>query len=227
MEDVAGAVKDLIAAGKVKHFGLSEAGVAVDPPRACGAAGDGAAERILAVVARAGDGDPAAAARSSASASCRSARSARASSPARSTRTTKFDKNDFRNIVPRFSAGEPQGQPGPGRSARARSRRARRRRPRRSRSRGCWRRSPGSCRSPARPSCIAWRRTSARACSTLTRRRSREIETALARRQGAGRPLSRASASARRALTMTRVLILGANGQLARNTTRVAARRPT
>jgi aryl-alcohol dehydrogenase-like predicted oxidoreductase len=27
MEDVAGAVKDLIAAGKVKHFGLSEAGV--------------------------------------------------------------------------------------------------------------------------------------------------------------------------------------------------------
>src|SRR5690606_9106720 len=27
IEDVAGAVKDLIAAGKVKHFGLSEAGV--------------------------------------------------------------------------------------------------------------------------------------------------------------------------------------------------------
>src|SRR6185369_14668916 len=28
IEDVAGAVKDLIAAGKVRHFGLSEAGVA-------------------------------------------------------------------------------------------------------------------------------------------------------------------------------------------------------
>jgi aryl-alcohol dehydrogenase-like predicted oxidoreductase len=27
MEDVAGAVKELIAAGKVKHFGMSEAGV--------------------------------------------------------------------------------------------------------------------------------------------------------------------------------------------------------
>ena len=27
IEDVAGAVKDLIAAGKVRHFGLSEAGV--------------------------------------------------------------------------------------------------------------------------------------------------------------------------------------------------------
>ena len=55
IEDVAGAVKDLITAGKVKHFGLSEAGVqtirrahAVQPV-------DGAAERILAVVARAGE----------------------------------------------------------------------------------------------------------------------------------------------------------------------------
>ena len=44
----------------------------------------------------------------------------------------------------------------------ARSRRARRRRRRRSRSPGCWRRSRGSCRSRARPSCTAWRRTSAR-----------------------------------------------------------------
>ena len=77
IEDVAGTVKELIAEGKVKHFGLSEAGVADDPPRARGAAGDGAAERVLAVVARAGGGDPADAARSSASASCRSARSAR------------------------------------------------------------------------------------------------------------------------------------------------------
>lgn len=56
IEDVAGTVKDLIAEGKVKHFGLSEAGVdairrahAVQP-------GDGATERILPVVARAGTG---------------------------------------------------------------------------------------------------------------------------------------------------------------------------
>ena len=49
IEDVAGAVKELIAAGKVKHFGLSEAGVqtirrahAVQPVAAL-------AERILAV----------------------------------------------------------------------------------------------------------------------------------------------------------------------------------
>ena len=51
MEDVAGTVKELIREGKVKHFGLSEAGVqtirrahAVQPV-------DRAAERILAVVA--------------------------------------------------------------------------------------------------------------------------------------------------------------------------------
>ena len=53
IEDVAGAVKDLIQEGKVKHFGLSEAGAqtirrahAVQPVTA-------APERILAVVARA------------------------------------------------------------------------------------------------------------------------------------------------------------------------------
>ena len=51
IEDVAGAVKELIQAGKVKHFGLSEAGVQDHPPRARRSAGDRAAKRILAVVA--------------------------------------------------------------------------------------------------------------------------------------------------------------------------------
>ena len=32
MEEVAGTVKDLIAAGKVRYFGLSEAGAAYDLP---------------------------------------------------------------------------------------------------------------------------------------------------------------------------------------------------
>ena len=54
IEDVAGTVKELIAEGKVRHFGLSEAGVRDHPPRPCGAAGGGASERIFAVVARAG-----------------------------------------------------------------------------------------------------------------------------------------------------------------------------
>ena len=53
IEDVAGAVKDLIAEGKVRHFGLSEAAAStirrahVVQPR------DGGAERILAVAPRA------------------------------------------------------------------------------------------------------------------------------------------------------------------------------
>ena len=50
IEDVAGTVKDLIGEGKVKHFGLSEAGVKNDPPRPRHPARNGTAERILAVV---------------------------------------------------------------------------------------------------------------------------------------------------------------------------------
>src|SRR5881396_68656 len=51
IEDVAGAVQDLIQEGKVKHFGLSEAGVQnIRRPR--GSARHGPPERILAVVAR-------------------------------------------------------------------------------------------------------------------------------------------------------------------------------
>ncbi len=79
IEDVAGAVKDLIAAGKVRHFGLSEAGVqtirrahAVQPVTAL--------QSEYSLWWREPEaGDPADAARNSASASCRSARSARAS----------------------------------------------------------------------------------------------------------------------------------------------------
>ena len=67
---------------------------------------------------------------------------------------------------PALHARGAQGQPGAGRPAGAASRRRRARRRRRSRSPGCWRRSPGSCRSRARRSCTAWRRTSARRSSS-------------------------------------------------------------
>jgi len=50
IEDVAGAVKDLIEAGKVKHFGLS-ARRANGTPRACGSTGHRDSERIFPVVA--------------------------------------------------------------------------------------------------------------------------------------------------------------------------------
>ena len=103
IEDVAGTVKDLIAQGKVKHFGLSEAGVqtirrahAVQPV-------DGAAERVLAVVARAGGGG---------AADARGARHRlRAVQPARQglpdgqdrRERRRSSRTDFRNIVPRFT----------------------------------------------------------------------------------------------------------------------------
>jgi aryl-alcohol dehydrogenase-like predicted oxidoreductase len=51
IEEVAGAVKELIAAGKVKHFGLSEAGVQTGSR---GAAGNSPAKRVLVVVEKAG-----------------------------------------------------------------------------------------------------------------------------------------------------------------------------
>ncbi len=59
IEDVAGAVKDLIQEGKVKHFGLSEAGAADDSARPRSSAGHGSPERILAVVERGRSGSAA------------------------------------------------------------------------------------------------------------------------------------------------------------------------
>jgi aryl-alcohol dehydrogenase-like predicted oxidoreductase len=52
IEDVAGTVKEADREGKVKHFGMSEPGVADAAPRPRGAAGGGGAKRIFAVVAR-------------------------------------------------------------------------------------------------------------------------------------------------------------------------------
>ena len=54
IEDVAGAVKDLIRAGKVRHFGLSEARHTNDPSRTRRPAGHCTPERVLAVVERPG-----------------------------------------------------------------------------------------------------------------------------------------------------------------------------
>ena len=59
IEDVAGAVKDLIREGKVQHFGLVRGRRGDDPSRARRSAGRGAAERVLPLVARAGTRDSA------------------------------------------------------------------------------------------------------------------------------------------------------------------------
>ena len=51
IEDVAGTVKELIEAGKVRHFGHVRGRSHDDPARPRGAAGDRAAERVLPVLA--------------------------------------------------------------------------------------------------------------------------------------------------------------------------------
>jgi aryl-alcohol dehydrogenase-like predicted oxidoreductase len=103
MEDVAGAVKDLIAAGKVKHFGMSEAGV--DSIRRAHAVQPVAAlqseyslwwrepeQTVLPVLEELGIGfvpfSPL----------------GKGFLTGAIDETTTFDKNDFRNVVPRFSA---------------------------------------------------------------------------------------------------------------------------
>ena len=161
--------KELIAEGKVRHFGLSEAGVRHDPPRACGPAGDGGAERILAVLARPGGG---------AAAAARGARDRlRAVQPARRRLPDRQDRRDddvrrrptsattFRasrrrrarptwrwSISSRAIAAAQGRDAGAGRARLAAGAAGR-----------------GSCRSPAPPSCIGWRRTSARSSVTLTK----------------------------------------------------------
>ncbi|GAA3109335.1 aldo/keto reductase [Rhizobium viscosum] len=102
MEDVAGAVKDLIAAGKVKHFGMSEAGAgsirrahAVQPVAALQSEYSlwwrEPEKEILPLLEELGIGfvpfSPL----------------GKGFLTGAITETTRFDQTDFRNIVPRFS----------------------------------------------------------------------------------------------------------------------------
>ena len=194
IEDVAGTVGELIQEGKVKHFGLSEAGVEDHPTSARRLARRRAPERVLAVVARARGRDR-----------CRRAEElgigfvpfsplGKGFLTGTIDETTTFASTDFRNIVPRFTADnrkanqalvEPRGR-------RWRSERAPR--PRRSRWRGCWRRSHGSCPSPARRSWRASKRTSARR-RHLTADDLREIDIASVADRGAWRAVLRRRAA--------------------------------
>ena len=118
IEDVAGAVKELIQAGKVKHFGLSEAGRA---DRSAARTRSSRSPRCRANT-RCGGGsrrprNPADAARNWASASFRTARWARASSRARSNENTKIRQHRFPQHVAALHAGGDEGESGAGGSA--------------------------------------------------------------------------------------------------------------
>ena len=225
IEDVAGAVKDLIREGKVKHFGLSEAGVqtirrahAVQPVTAL------QSEYSLWWREPEAEMLPTLRRTRHRLRAVQPAR-ARASSPARSTRTRRSTAPTSATSLPRFTPEALKANQALvdllGEIAAAQGARRRRR----SRSPGCWRRSRGSCRSPAPRSCIAWRRNrrGRRRAHGRGSPRDREAASKIAV-QGARLPP--ANTRHERALivagaTMTKVLTLGANGQLARNTTQV------
>ncbi len=158
IEDVAGAVKELIQQGKVKHFGLSEAGVqtirrahAVQPVTALQSEyslwwREPEAE-VIPTLEELGIGfvpfSPL----------------GKGFLTGKISEDTKFDKNDFRNIVPRFTPENRKANQALvdliGRFAQ--QKKAHRRR---SRSPGCLRRNRGSFQSQARPSCIGSKKIS-------------------------------------------------------------------
>ena len=160
IEDVAGAVKELIQEGKVKHFGLSEAGArtirrahAVQPVAALQSEyslwfREPEAE-ILPTLEELGIGfvpfSPL----------------GKGFLTGKIDDSTTFDSTDFRNVVPRFTAENRKANLAFVDWLKAVRRAASRPPRRRSRSPGSWRRSPGSSRFPARRSSTASRRTSA------------------------------------------------------------------
>ena len=189
IEDVAGAVKDLIREGKVKHFGLSEAGAqtirrahAVQPVTALQSEyslwwREPEAE-ILPTLEELGIGfvpfSPL----------------GKGFLTGKIDENTTFDSTDFRNVVPRFTPET--ARPIRRWSSCSRDRRAEEARPRRrSRWRGCWRRSRGSCRSPARRSCTRLEENVGAAAIELTPDDLREIDRAASQIDRARRPVSR------------------------------------
>ncbi len=84
IEETVGAMAELVAAGKVRHLGLSEASADTHPPRARGPPDHRAADRVLAVEPRPRGRGPPDAARAGHRPGRRTPRSAAASSPARS-----------------------------------------------------------------------------------------------------------------------------------------------
>ena len=219
MEDVAGTVKELIQQGKVKHFGMSEAGVesirrahAVQPVAALQSEYSlwwrEPEKEILPLLEELGIGfvpfSPL----------------GKGFLTGAINENTSFDKSDFRNIVPRFSEENRKANQGLVDAAGAdRSEQKRDAGADRARlaagAKALDRSDPRH--DQAAPAGGEYRRGIGRAeRGRSARDRGRPVQD-----HGAGRPLSGSYPGTRRALMMARVLILGANGQLARNTTRV------
>ena len=180
IEEVAGAVKDLIEEGKVKHFGLSEARRRRSaaptrcsrsrPSRASTRCGGGdPEEEVLPTLEELGIGfvpfSPLG--------------KGFLTGTIDETRDVRQQRHPQHH--PALHAGGAARRTRPWSICSAASPSGRTRRPPRSRSPGCWPRSRGSCRSPARRSWSAWRRTSAPLPSSSPPDDLREIERAAAR----------------------------------------------
>ena len=161
IEDVAGAVRDLIARGQGQAFRPVRARRANHPPRPCGAAGHGAAERIFALDARAGDQRHPRRLRGTRHRLVAYSPLGKGFLTGAMNKDTKLATDDFRAILPRFTPEAMAANQALVDLLEADRQRKSRRPRRRSRWPGCWRKSPGSCRSPAPPSCTAWRKISA------------------------------------------------------------------
>jgi aryl-alcohol dehydrogenase-like predicted oxidoreductase len=153
IEDVAGAVKELIQQGKVKHFGLSEAGAqtirrahAVQPVTAL--------QREYSLWWRIRSGNHSLKAPRD---RIRFVQPAGKGFHGAIKEDTKFDKTDFRNIVPRFNKDNRKANQAMVDLIGAFVNRKRRRLPR-SLWHGCWLGSHDRPH-PRRPSCTGWKRT--------------------------------------------------------------------
>jgi aryl-alcohol dehydrogenase-like predicted oxidoreductase len=165
IEDVAGAVKDLIQQGKVKHFGMSEAAAktirrahAVQPVTAVQSGYSlwyrEPEKEVLPTLEELGIGlvpfSPL----------------GRAFLTGKIEETTTFGSNDFRSTIPRFA---PKNRKANQVLVELLQKIAQRKEATAVKSRwlGCWRRNHGSFLMQAPPCCIAWRKTSVRQHSSL------------------------------------------------------------
>jgi aryl-alcohol dehydrogenase-like predicted oxidoreductase len=151
IEDVAGAVKELIAAGKVKHFGLSEAGVQTIR-RAHRVQSLTAVQSEYSLFWRGPEGELLPALEELGIGFVPFSPLGAGFLTGKIDENTRFDPTDFRNSVPRFS---PEA-----RKANAALVELIKAHPPASHSPGFWRKSPGSCPFRAGRSFTGWKRIS-------------------------------------------------------------------
>ena len=150
IEETVGAMAELVAAGKVRHLGLSEASAARHPPGARHAPDHGPADRVLAVHPATSRTRSSRRSASSASAWSRTRRSGRGILTGAITSEASLEENDSRRSAyfPRLN-GEACAPTSSWSRGSARSPTGWAAPPASSRSPGCWRRARTSYRSPA------------------------------------------------------------------------------